>query len=48
MRNPDFVAEATKSKLAVEPVGGVQLAALVERIYATPKAIVDKVSAMMK
>lgn len=48
MRDPDFVAEATRSGLAVEPVGGVALAALVERIYATPKAIVDKVSAMMK
>jgi tripartite-type tricarboxylate transporter receptor subunit TctC len=48
MRDPDFVAEATKSGLAVEPVGGAQLAALVERIYATPPAIVDKVAAMMK
>jgi tripartite-type tricarboxylate transporter receptor subunit TctC len=48
MRDPDFVAEASKSGLAVEPVGGAQLAALVERIYATPKEIVDKVSAMMK
>jgi hypothetical protein len=32
----------------VEPVGGAQLAALVDRLYATPKPIVDKVSAMMK
>ncbi len=48
MRDPDFVAEATKSGLVVEPVGGAALAALVDRLYATPKAIVDKVSAMMK
>jgi len=48
VRDPDFVAEASKSGLAVGPVGGAQLAALVERIYATPKEIVDKVSAMMK
>ncbi|RDJ93957.1 alpha/beta fold hydrolase, partial [Lacticaseibacillus rhamnosus] len=48
MRDPDFVAEATRSKLAIEPVGGAQLAALVERIHATPKEIVAKVAAMMK
>jgi len=47
-RDADFVAEATRSGLAVEPVGGAQLAALVDRLYATPKPIVDKVSAMMK
>jgi tripartite-type tricarboxylate transporter receptor subunit TctC len=48
MRDAGFVTEATRSGLTVEPVGGAQLAALVERIYATPKPIVDKVSAMMK
>jgi hypothetical protein len=41
MRGPDFVAEAGRGRA----VGGV---ALVERIYATPKPIVDKVSAMTK
>jgi tripartite-type tricarboxylate transporter receptor subunit TctC len=48
MTDPDFVAEATKNGLAVEPVSGAQLAALVDKIYGTPKAIIDKVSAMMK
>jgi tripartite-type tricarboxylate transporter receptor subunit TctC len=48
MQDAEFVAEATRSGLAVEPVGGAQLAALVERIYATPKAIIEKVAAMMK
>jgi len=48
MQDADFLAEATRSGLAVEPVGGGELAALVERLYATPKPIVDKVSAMMR
>jgi tripartite-type tricarboxylate transporter receptor subunit TctC len=48
MTDPDFVAEATRSGLAVEPVSGAQLAALVDRIYATPQTIIDKVRAMMK
>ena len=48
MRDAEFVAEATRSRLAVEPISGAQLAELVDKAYATPPAIVDKVSAMLK
>jgi len=48
MSDRDFVAETQKSGLFLEPVSGEQLAAAIDRIYATPKAIVDKVSAMLK
>jgi tripartite-type tricarboxylate transporter receptor subunit TctC len=48
MTDPDFIAEANKSGLTIEPVSGEQLTALVKKLYATPKAVVEKVSAMMK
>jgi tripartite-type tricarboxylate transporter receptor subunit TctC len=48
MADPDFVAEATRSGLVVEPVSGEELAARVAKIYATPRPIIDKVAAMMK
>jgi len=48
MRDAEFIAEATRSGLAVEPVGGTQLAALIDKAYATPQAIIDKIGAMMK
>lgn len=48
MQDADFVAEATRSGLTVEPVGGGELAALIDRIYATPKPIIEKISTMMK
>jgi tripartite-type tricarboxylate transporter receptor subunit TctC len=48
MKDPDFLAEAKKSKLEVEPEDGEHLAALIGKIYATPKAIVDRVGALIK
>jgi tripartite-type tricarboxylate transporter receptor subunit TctC len=48
MKDPDFIAEAQKSGLAVEPVSGEQLSALVRKIYLTPKPVIDKVSKMLK
>ena len=48
MKDPDFVAEARASKLELEPEDGEHLAALIAKIYATPKPIVDKVTALIK
>jgi len=48
MTDPDFVAEAQKSGLAVDPVSGDQLSGLIRKIYATPRAVIDKVSIMLK
>lgn len=48
MRDPDFITEANRNGLAIDVVSGEQLAAMVQKIYATPKAIVDKITAMMK
>jgi tripartite-type tricarboxylate transporter receptor subunit TctC len=48
MKDPDFLADAKKSKLEVEPEDGEHLAALIAKIYATPKAIVDRVGSLIK
>jgi hypothetical protein len=48
MRDPEFLAEAEKQKLGVDPKDGEHLAALIRRIYATPKPIVDRVTELSK
>jgi tripartite-type tricarboxylate transporter receptor subunit TctC len=48
MTDADFVAEAKKLKLEIEPETGEHLAALIEKIYATPKPIVDRVTSLIK
>lgn len=48
MTDPAFVAETQKSKLDLEPEDGEHLAALIAKIYATPKPIVDKVTSLIK
>jgi tripartite-type tricarboxylate transporter receptor subunit TctC len=48
MKDPDFLADAKKQKLDVNPMDGEQLAALIKKIYATPKPIVDKIVELIK
>ncbi|MPZ36833.1 MAG: hypothetical protein GEU95_02020 [Rhizobiales bacterium] len=48
MKDPEFRADAKKSKLDVNPTDGVGLEALIKRIYATPKHLIDKVAALIK
>ncbi|HYI07038.1 MAG TPA: hypothetical protein VD858_19260, partial [Reyranella sp.] len=48
MRDPEFLAEAEKQKLGVDPKDGEHLAALIRRIYATPKPIVDRITELSK
>src|SRR6266540_4507367 len=48
MKDADFVAETKKSKLELEPEDGEHLAALIAKIYATPKPIVDKIGELIK
>jgi tripartite-type tricarboxylate transporter receptor subunit TctC len=48
IRDAEFVADAHKSKLDLDPEDGEHLAALVERIYATPKPIIDKIGSLIK
>jgi tripartite-type tricarboxylate transporter receptor subunit TctC len=48
MKDTDFIAETKKSKLELEPEDGEHLAALIAKIYATPKPIVDKIANLIR
>jgi tripartite-type tricarboxylate transporter receptor subunit TctC len=47
MKDPEFLAEAHKQKLEVDPVGGAQLNKMLEKVYATPKEITDRVGVLL-
>lgn len=48
MKDPEFIAEAKQKKLDVDPEDGEHLEALIKKIYATPKPIVEKVGELIK
>jgi tripartite-type tricarboxylate transporter receptor subunit TctC len=48
MRDPDFLADANRQKLDVNPKDGDYLAALIKKIYATPKPIVDRIGELIR
>ena len=48
MKDPEFRADAKKTKLDVNPTDGAGLEALIKRIYATPKHLVAQVAALIK
>ena len=48
MRDPEFLADAEKQKLGVDPKDGEHLSALIKRIDATPKPIVERITELSK
>jgi tripartite-type tricarboxylate transporter receptor subunit TctC len=46
MRDPDFLAEAARQKVIINPVSGDKIASLIDRIYALPKDVLDRVAAV--
>jgi len=48
MKDAEFLAEAKKSKLDVEPEDGAYLLALIQKIYATPKPLVEQIGQLIK
>jgi tripartite-type tricarboxylate transporter receptor subunit TctC len=48
MQDSEFLADAKRQKLDVEPRDGVHIAEVVRKAYATPKTIVDRVVALTK
>jgi len=48
MKDPEFLADARKQKLEVEPEEGEQLAALIRKIYDTPAPIVAKIVELIR
>jgi tripartite-type tricarboxylate transporter receptor subunit TctC len=47
MKDPEFIADVKKQKFDLDPENGESLAGLINKIYATPKPIVDKVTALI-
>jgi tripartite-type tricarboxylate transporter receptor subunit TctC len=48
MTDVNFVEDARRSKLDIDPEDGQHLAALIAKIYATPKPIVDRIANLIK
>jgi tripartite-type tricarboxylate transporter receptor subunit TctC len=46
MKDPDFLAEAARQRLIINPVSGERIAGLLDRIYASPKDVLDRVAAL--
>jgi len=47
MRDAEFIADVKKQKFDLDPENGEVLAGLINKIYATPKPVVDKVTALV-
>jgi tripartite-type tricarboxylate transporter receptor subunit TctC len=48
MKDPEFVAEVNQRKLDLHPETGETLEALIKKIYATPKPIVERIGELIK
>ena len=47
MKDPEFLAEAQKQKIGIDPMIGEDVAAMVEKIYATPKAVTEQANKLL-
>jgi tripartite-type tricarboxylate transporter receptor subunit TctC len=48
MKDPNFIADVKKHKYDLDPVNGAHLEALIKKLYATPKAVIERVSRLIK
>jgi hypothetical protein len=46
MQDPEFLAEAARQQLLINPVSGAKITELLERVYKTPQALLDRVSGL--
>ena len=46
MKDPDFLADAKRSKLEIVPVDGAKVEALVKEVYQTPEPVVKRAVAI--
>ena len=47
MKDPELLAEAEKQNLEILPMSGEDINALIDRLYATPREVIDKVREIM-
>ncbi len=48
LKDADFAADVKKAKLELDPEDGEHLAALIRKIYATPRPVIDRVGELIK
>jgi len=48
MKDPEFLEDARRNMLSVDPEDGEHLTALIKRVYATPRPIVEKIGELIK
>lgn len=48
LRDPDFVAEANKLQLEIDPMSGEAIAQMLQKAYAAPKRIVQRAAALVE
>jgi hypothetical protein len=48
MKDPEFAADVARSKFELDPESGEHLAALIGKIYATPRPVIERVSRLIK
>ena len=46
MKDPEFLEAAKRSALDIDPVSGVRAQEIMERLYQTPRAIIDRIEAL--
>jgi tripartite-type tricarboxylate transporter receptor subunit TctC len=44
MRDPEFLADAARMSIDIDPIDGKAVEQILERLYATPKSVIDRVS----
>ena len=48
MTDGDFLADAEKMRLSITPLSGAKVQELIERLYKTPKALIERAKTVIK
>jgi hypothetical protein len=48
VHDPEFLADAERMRISIAPLSGAEVQDLIGRLYATPKAFVDRAKAVIK
>jgi tripartite-type tricarboxylate transporter receptor subunit TctC len=48
MRDSEFLAEAKKQKMDIDPVSGAEINALLQRVYTAPPAVIERIRELVK
>jgi hypothetical protein len=47
MKDPDFLAEAKKKRLDINPTTGEEVAAIAQEVTTQPKGVIDQLKTLM-